>query len=120
MLLRRESSRVAFSPTTSEPRRSDSWKQEEIILFNEANDNLSLVRRDQINCRQHPGSHVVDVPRWNNTQDVYVTTDDGSQRYVATVKLDRLGHGQKFKRLLGTVKQMYVFDSAIPRMPLVR
>jgi hypothetical protein len=108
------------SPTNSEPRRSNSWKNEEIIVFNEANDDLSLMRRDQINCR-HPDSHVVNVPRWNNTKDVYVTTDDGtSKRYVATVKLDRLGHGQKVKRLLGQVKEMYVFDSAMPRMSFVR
>lgn len=52
--MQHEVSPAGSSPTHSEPRRSGSWKQEEIILFNEANDNLSLVRRDQINCEPCP------------------------------------------------------------------
>ncbi|KAI9777993.1 MAG: hypothetical protein M1816_004290 [Peltula sp. TS41687] len=112
-----------FSPTDTKTRRTDSWTRkimEEVILFDEANDDLSLVPIDQFKDKHYNGQRV-HVPRWSNTKAIYVKSEDGnSQRYVATVKLGRLGRRQKVKRLLGTVKSMYVFDSAIPRMSLVR
>ena len=67
---------------------------------------------------------IVGVPRWNNSKDIYVTSKDrtgqDSRRYVATVKLNRLGRSLKVKRLIGAVKELYVFDSPVPRVSLMR
>lgn len=53
--------------------------------------------------------------------DIYIqATEDGAEgpgRYVATVNLDCLGWTTKVKRrLLGNVKELYVFDSLAPQV----
>ena len=128
--------------------RSHSWGSKQIIVFVKANDNVSLVRKCDVDSRLpklpfpllprygratadaavilavgRKPREIVGVPRWNNTKDIYVTdreeTGEDSRRYVATVKLNRLGRSLKMKRLIGAVKELYVFDSPIPRGSLM-
>lgn len=52
-------------------------------------------------------------------KDITITDKEGSQRYVATVKLSCLPRRQKVKRLLGSIKQIYVFDSVAHPAPVL-
>lgn len=92
--------------------RAKSLTDEEVIVFVEARDQLSLMRKDQL--KENYASGVIKVPRWHNEQDIYLTDPAGEERYIATVKLNRLPRRQKVKRLLGSVNKLYVFDSTVP------
>lgn len=92
---------------------SKNWRQEEIIIFIRANNEFRLIPKDQIEGWEPTDK--LEVPRWHNTQDIVVDErNDGPKRYLVTVKLNRLPSRQRYKRLLGSIRQLWVFDAAIP------
>ena len=51
------------------------------------------------------------APKFFSQVDVFVNQDDGTERLVTTLNLDKLGWSTNIKRLVGKISDIYVIET---------
>jgi hypothetical protein len=51
------------------------------------------------------------APKFSSQVDVFVDREDGTERLVATLNLDKLGWGTNIKRMCGKISDIYVMEN---------
>ncbi|KAK8174417.1 hypothetical protein BC567DRAFT_228076 [Phyllosticta citribraziliensis] len=104
-------------------------KKDEVVVFIRSTDEVCLKDRAevQVQAEKTPPLSTVDLPRypWAGEKEVYVPTAFGAQKHdagskrcsccewAATIELDSISPGFRFRRVAGNVRKLFVFDKPI-------
>lgn len=98
--------------STSSSGSRKSRRSNQVVVFIRSEENVCLKDRDEVKPVERNALAIQPLKRrsWKGNQKVYIPGSGKHKEYAGTIELDTLSRFFKFRRLIGEVNELYVFE----------